>query len=388
MCKVRDHCHFTSIYRGAAHSKPVYSYTSGIHIPVVFHNGSSYDNHFVIRQLVKDFKGYFNCVGENTEKYISFSVSIFKESDKGNKKKKPDVFTLKFIDSNRFMKVSLENYVKNLVEPGKNTPIDVLRKTFYNTSKICINDDRKFKLMLRKGLYPYEYMDSWEKFNEPVPLDKECYYSELNNENISDSDVDHVNNVCDAFKINNLGRYHDLYVKFDTALLADVFENFRNKCLSINKLDPVYYLSAPGFFWYSCLKMTKIKLELLTDNNMLLLFEKGIRGGICISYIHNFAKANNKCMKNYDSTKESTYLMYADANNLYEYAMSKRLAIDILNGRPIYQYLLHILLKITMKKVILGIYLLLMIYNLKIFTRNIVIYHFYQIGLKLIKLIS
>ena len=104
MCKVRDHCHFTSIYRGAAHSKPVYSYTSGIHIPVVFHNGSSYDNHFVIRQLVKDFKGYFNCVGENTEKYISFSVSIFKESDKGNKKKKPDVFTLKFIESNRFMK--------------------------------------------------------------------------------------------------------------------------------------------------------------------------------------------------------------------------------------------------------------------------------------------
>ena len=226
------------------------------------------------------------------------------------------------------MKVSLENHIKNLAEPGKNTPTDMLRKTFYNTSKICINDDTKFKLMLRKGLYPYEYMDSWEKFNEPVPLDKECYYSELNNENISDSDLDHVNNVCDAFKINNVGRYHDLYVKSDTALLADVFENFRDKCLSINKLDLVYYLSAPGFFWHSCLKMTKIKLELLTDNNMLLLFEEGIRGGICMSYIHNFAKANNKYMKNYDSTKESTYLMYADANNLYEYAMSKRLAID------------------------------------------------------------
>ena len=327
MCKVADHCHFTGIYRGAANSKCNLQYKVSKCIPVVFHNGSSYDNHFVIRQLVKDFKGYFNCVGENTEKYISFSVSIFKESDKGNKKKKPDAFTLKFIDSNTFMKVSLENHVKNLAEPGKNTPIDVLRKTFYNTSKICINDDRKFKLMLRKGLYPYEYMDSWQKFNEPVPLDKECYYSELNNENVSDSDLDHVNNVCDAFKINNLGRYYDLYVKSDTALLADVFENFRDKCLSNNKLDPVYYLSAPGFSWHSCLKMTGIKLELLTDNNMLLLFEKGIRGGIC-NVIHKYAKASNKYMKNYDSTKKSKYLMYVDANNLYGYAMSKRLPID------------------------------------------------------------
>ena len=146
---------------------------------------------------------------------------------------------------------------------------------------MCHNNDKKFKLMLRKDVYPYEYMDSWEKFNEPVPLDTECYYSELNNENISDSDLDHVNNVCDTFKINILGRYHDFYVRSDTALLADVSENFRDKRLSNNKLDPVYYLSAPEFSSHSCLKMTGIKLELLTDNNMLLLFEKGIRGGIC-----------------------------------------------------------------------------------------------------------
>ena len=126
MCKARDHCHFTGKYRGAAHSKCNLEYKVSKCIPIVFHNGSSYDYHFVIRQLVKDCKGYFNCVGENTEKYITFSVSIFKESDKGNKKKKPDVFTLKFIDSNRFMKGSLENHVKNFAEPGKNIPIDVL----------------------------------------------------------------------------------------------------------------------------------------------------------------------------------------------------------------------------------------------------------------------
>ena len=169
--------------------------------------------------------------------------------------------------------------------------------------------------MLTKGVYPYEYMDSWKKLDEPVTLDQKWYYSKLKDKNISDADLDHVNNECNTFKINNLGRYQDLYVKSDTALLADVFENFRDKCLNINILDPVYYLSAPGFSWQSYLKMTGVKLELLTDNNMLLLFERGIRAGMSNS-IHHYAEANNKYMKNYDSTKESSYLMYLDANNL------------------------------------------------------------------------
>ena len=170
-------------------------------------------------------------------------------------------------------------------------------------------------------------MDSWKRFNEPVPLDQKQYYSRLNDENISDSDIDHVKNVFNTFKIKNLGKYHDLYVKTDTVLLADVFENFRDKCLNTYKLDPVYYLSVPGFSWQSCLKMTKIKLELLIDNDILLLFEKGIRGGMC-NAIHTYANANNKYMKNYDSTKESIYIMYLDANNLYGWAMSKKLPID------------------------------------------------------------
>ena len=170
-------------------------------------------------------------------------------------------------------------------------------------------------------------MDSWKRFHESVPLDQKYYYSRLNDENVSDSVMDHVKNVCNTFKIKNLGKYHDLYVKTDTVLLADVFENFRDKCLNTYKLDPVYYLSVPGFSWQSCLKMTKIKLELLIDNDILLLFEKGIRGGMC-NAIHTYANANNKYMKNYDSTKESIYIMYLDANNLYGWAMSKKLPID------------------------------------------------------------
>ena len=160
-----------------------------------------------------------------------------------------------------------------------------------------------------------------------MPLDKKYYYSELKDADISDSHIAHVKNVCDAFQIKHLGEYHDLYVKSDTALRADIFEDFRDKCLEINELDPAYYLSAPGLSWHSCLKRAGVKLELLTNNNMLFQFEKGIRGGIATA-VHKYAKGNNKYMKNYDSTAQSTYLKYVDANNLYGYAMSKKLPVD------------------------------------------------------------
>ena len=167
-------------------------------------------------------------------------------------------------------------------------------------------------------------MDSWEKFELPIPLDKKHYYSKLNDSNVNDKDIEHVENVCDTLKIDNLGQYHDLYVQSDTASLADVFESFRDNCLSTDKLDPAYFLSAPGLSWQSGLKRTGQTLELLTDENMLLIFEKAIRGGICEA-ITKYKKANNKYMKNYDKTKPSSYLMYVDANNLYGYAMSKKL---------------------------------------------------------------
>ena len=320
MCKVRDHCHFTGKYRGAAHSSCNLQYKVPKVIPVVFHNGSACDNNFIIRQLAKDYNGYFSCIGENTEKYISFSITIIKEHGNKDKNKKPDAYTLRFIDSYRHMQSSLAKLVDNLVEPGKNIPVQVLQERFPNTYKLSNNNDEKFKLLLRKGVYPYEYMVTWTRFNEKY------YYSELNMEGISNDDIDHDKNVCNTFKIPNLGKYHDLYVKSDVALLADVFENFRNKCLDINKLDPACCLSAPGLCWHSCLKKTGVKLELLTNADMLMLFEEGIRGGICTAICY-YAEANNKYMKNYDSTKKSIYLMYVDANNLYGYAMSQKLPI-------------------------------------------------------------
>ena len=181
--------------------------------------------------------------------------------------------------------------------------------------------------MLRKGVYPYEYMDNWERFNETSLPSKESFYSNLNLENIEDIDYRHGNNVFNKFKLNNLGDYHDLYVQSDTLLLADVFENFRDMCLKEYELDPAHFLSLPGLAWQACLKKTNIELELLTDYDMLLMVEEGIRGGICHS-IHQYAKANYKYMKNCNNNEESSYIQYLDANNLYGWAMSKKLAVN------------------------------------------------------------
>ena len=117
-----------------------------------------------------------------------------------------------------------------------------------------------------------------------------------------------------------------MYVQSDTLLLADVFENFRNMCIKVYEPDPAHFLSAPGLAWQACLKKTDVKLELLTDFDMLLMVEKGIKG-ICHA-IHRYAKANNKYMKNYDEKEESSYIQYFDANNLYGWAMSQKLPVS------------------------------------------------------------
>ena len=170
-------------------------------------------------------------------------------------------------------------------------------------------------------------MDSWKRFNETELPDKESFYNELNKEGVTDEDYAHAQKVWKEFNIKNLGEYHDLYVQSDTALLADVFENFRDKCIEKYEVDPAHFLSAPGLARQTCLKKTGVKLELLTDNDMLMMFEDGIRGGMCQA-VHRYYKANNKYMKNYDKNKVSLFLLYLDANNLYGWAMSQKLPVD------------------------------------------------------------
>ena len=199
-----------------------------------------------------------------------------------------------------------------------------LIKRFASTYEFCNKDLNKLILLLRKGVYPYEYMDNWERFDETSLPNKESFYSNLNMENIDDIDYRHGNNIFKIFKLNYLGEYHDLYVQRDPLLLADVFENFRNKCLEVYELDPAHLLSLPGLSWQACLKKTNVELELLTDYDMLLMVEEGIRGGICHS-VHRYAKANNKYMKDYNKNIESSYIQYLDTNNLYGWAMSQKL---------------------------------------------------------------
>ena len=170
-------------------------------------------------------------------------------------------------------------------------------------------------------------MDSWQRFDETLLPDKEAFYSNLNMEDIMDTDYRDANKVFKRFKLKHLGDYHDSYVQSDTLLLADVFENFRNMCIKVYEIDPAHFLSAPGLAWQARLKKTEVKLELLTNNDMLLMIEKGIRGGICHA-IYRYAKANNKYMKNYDEKEESPYIQYLDANNLYGWVMSQKLPVS------------------------------------------------------------
>ena len=204
----------------------------------------------------------------------------------------------KFIDNLRSMIASLSCHLDNLSEINKKISLIELSEKFPNTYQFCNRDLNKFSLLLRKGVYPYEYMDSWEKFNETELPDKESFYSELNKEGITDEDYVHAQKVWDTFNIQNLGEYHDLYVQSDTLQLADVFENFRNMGIENYQLDTAHFLSAPGSALQARLKKTGVELELLTDD-MLMMNEKGIRGGMC-NAVYRYVKANNKYMKNYN----------------------------------------------------------------------------------------
>ena len=186
-----------------------------------------------------------------------------------------------------------------------------LKKRFKNTFKFSNNDIKIFILLLRKSVYLYQCMNEWENFNEATLPEKEELYSNLNIGDITDADYMHTKGVCKDFEIKRSGEYHDLYLKSDTLLLADVFEN----------LNPTKFLSALGLTWQAALKKTEVKLELLTDIDTLLMVEKGIRIGICHA-IHRYAKANNKFMKDCDKNIELSYLKLWDVNNFYGWAMS------------------------------------------------------------------
>ncbi|XP_046737566.1 uncharacterized protein LOC124406256 [Diprion similis] len=301
--RVEDHCHVTGLYRGPAHLNCNLNYKLNRTVPVVFHNLSGYDAHFIIGELANIKSSSLSVLPITKEKYIAFTQTFHSLAVR-----------LQFIDSYRQMSSSLAELSSYL-----------RHNDLTNLECQCPNaTDSQFNLLTCKGIFLYDYVTEVDRLNERSLPSKESFYNVLNDQNIEDEDYAHAQNVWCSFNITTLGEYSDLYLKIDVMLLADVFQNFRDNCLRIYKLDPAQYCTLPGFTWDCMLFHTKIHLELLTDVDMLLFIEVGLRGGLS-QCSNRYSKANNKYMTDYNPQLETKSLLYLDVNNLYGRAMSQYL---------------------------------------------------------------
>ncbi|XP_043276014.1 uncharacterized protein [Venturia canescens] len=246
--RVRDHCHLTGKFKGLAHQDCNLKYQESFFIPIVFHNLSGYDAHFIIKEVATAFKGKTDLLPITKEKFLNTSF------DKLASFLTPDQLT-------------------------------VLKSKF--------RDIDNFNLLTRKGVFPYEYIDSFDRLEETALPPRASFYSSLTDSTVSENEYAHALTVWERFSTQTLGEYSDLYLKTDVLLLADIFEHFRNTCLKSYGLDPAYYYTLPGYTWDAMMRYTKIRFELLTDIDMVLFMEKGIRGGLrqCSG---RYARANNK----------------------------------------------------------------------------------------------
>ena len=234
--KVRDHCHYTSRYRGPTHTKCNLQYKIPSYIPIVFHNLSGYDAHLFIKELAASSTdgAKMGVIAKNKEDYISFSIKV--EVDKYINKngiEKSKEIELRFIDSFKFMSSSLDSLVNNLARGGGK---------FFGFKEY---NENQYKLFKKEGIYPYEYITDWDKFKETKLPPREAFYSKLNMAGVRE-DYEHANRTWKEFGLKDLGEYHDLYLKTDVILLANVFEEFRKVCLKNYELDPAHFYMAPG----------------------------------------------------------------------------------------------------------------------------------------------
>ena len=292
--KVADHCHLTRKFRGAAHNKCNLEYRIPKFFPVIFHNLAGYDAHLFVKNLGVT-EGKINCIPKNEENYISFTKEIEVDTFESNGKTISVKRKLRFIDSFTFMATSLDSLANNLSD------------NMFNNLSYFYEEQAKLKLLKRKGVYPYDYMECFERLSETTLPPIESFYSELNKSGIYEDT--HAQNVWETFEMETLQDYHDLYLKTDVLLLADIFENFRDVCQENYGLDPAWYYTAPGLAWDAALKVTKVELKLLADPYMLLMIEKAIRGGVSMISTR-YAKANNPYMgDSYNPNQPTKYMM-------------------------------------------------------------------------------
>lgn len=209
----------------------------------------------------------------------------------------------RFIDSFKFMSSSLDQLASYL------TDFQILKQEFSNYN------DEMIKLLCRKCVFPYEYVDSPAKLEETELPSIENFHSMLTGTSISQSEYEYAQNIWRLFNIETLGQFQDLYMRVDVILLAEVFENFRNNCLQSYFLDPSYFYTAPGLSWNAMLRYTDVKLALIDDIDQMMFVESSIRGGIS-QCSNRYSIANNRYMRNFDNKKDETYISYFDINNL------------------------------------------------------------------------
>ncbi|KAL7304813.1 hypothetical protein TKK_0003036 [Trichogramma kaykai] len=303
--RVRDHCHLSGKFRGAAHNKCNLNYRDSRQIPVFFHNLSNYDAHIFIQELDAQIPGTIRVLAQNKEKYISFTKYITNS-----------IISFRFLDSLKFLLSSLQKVTETLgAKP-------IVNKVFAAEDGF---DASQINLLCEKGVFPYEYVNCHEKLEETELPPIEAFYSCLTGGVITEKEYKRATDVWNTFQIQTLGQYSDLYLKTDVLLLADVFENFRDSCMQHYGLDSAHYYTIPGFTWSAMLKHTKVKLHLISDIDMAIFIEKAIRGGLC-QISNRYGKANNRYMgADYNKDERDSYLLYFDVNNLYGHAMSQAL---------------------------------------------------------------
>merc|ERR1711947_10404 len=317
--KVRDHCHWSGLYRGAAHSGCNLALRKLNRIPVVFHNLSGYDSHIIMQAVQHVECKDPRLIAKSMEKFLGFTIG-----------------SLQFTDSLQHLSASLDKLVTNLaakteIEGCLHCPRRGSKKAIEKHKKIAHKKDvnplhkhtektqtleqvfpilqvnfekewnhlpdqeKAFKMLTRKGVYPYSFMDDFQKFEKTELPSRDDFYNDLSKKHISDEDWEFFNDLWSTFQLNNLGESHDLYMSSDVNLLADVFENYRTVIHKNYGLDPIHFYTAPSLSWSAGLKYTGVRLELPTDVTINIFIDEGLRGGISLVGNH-FAKANNKLL--------------------------------------------------------------------------------------------
>lgn len=344
--KVRHHCHFTGKYLGPAHSKCNRNASQWPSVTVLFHNLKGYDSHFLMRSL-QDYHGSPRIMGDNTEKIKTMSLTraVCTYDEDGNRERHP--YTIRFIDSFAFLSSSLDTLTNLAIDFNEDPSDQIGQGLVHNLPLTSAYLDKAItatgipkvllkKACLRKGYFPYEYLDSLDKLDQPLfdeedefTLEPEDFYSHLSNKLSQDLTikVKWAEMIARGMQFKTLREYHDFYLAMDVYLLADIFQRFRKVCLTADNCgqDPLHYLGNPSLVLDSYLKHKDADLELFTDTNLYLKCRsEGMRGGI--SYWRRyFTKANNEMHPDYDPTQERSEILDMDATSLYPYAARQRL---------------------------------------------------------------